>query len=76
MSGYRKRAYPSSRWYVYDFFLQYASMILRVEVQCETIATFSSVPYLDPSAHEHELKERVRYLADGFQKASECRKFP
>ena len=32
-------------------------MILRVEVQCETITTFSSVPYSDRSTLERGLKE-------------------
>ena len=59
---------------MYDIFLQYASTILSVEVQCETIATFSSVLYLDKSTYECELKEHVQYLVDGVQKASECRK--
>ena len=61
---------------MYDFLLQYASMILRVDVQCETMATFSSVLYLDRSAQERGLEERVQYLVDGVQKASECRKLP
>ena len=61
---------------MYDFFLQYASIILSVEVQCDTITTFSSVLYSDRSTYERELKERVQYLVDGVQKVSECRKLP
>jgi hypothetical protein len=43
LKAWNRFSHPSNRRYVYDFFLHKASMMLRVDVQCETMTTFSSV---------------------------------